>query len=91
MNIDIHDKPRIPACRPCKEESELIRKVKLDMYKALIEHKKDISKVAKVQFFVFLETFSEYEDRFRICLTQNFELHLNLYSDPKEDTGNMGA
>ena len=39
MNIDIQDKPRIPAYRPCKKESELIRKVKLDLYKALIEHK----------------------------------------------------
>ena len=64
MNIDIQDKPRIPACRPCKEESESISKVKLDVSKALIEHKKDITKVVKIQFFVFLETFSEYEDRF---------------------------
>ncbi len=46
-----------------KRSQNLLGKVKLDEYKALIEHKKDITKVVKIQFFVFLETFLKYEVR----------------------------
>ena len=56
-----------------KRSQNLLGKVKLDVYKALIEHKKDITKalyksrkntVFRLFAACFLETFSKYELRF---------------------------